>query len=429
MDIVLFEDAGFADLLPLTFWRATFELRCGCGSLLDHARARYPNARFTLFTRPELADVVMARTSLPVNTAPQSDTLLLINGRLLLREPLPDTTDSGVCRAGDTVLWAVVHGPAARMLNADACLDPKKLSAVLSSLPRTRPASDYPTAITYPWDLINNNADMIVHAWRRLSVRGIEGQVYDGAHIVEPQNVCIGRGSRIKPSVVLDAEDGPIVIGEHVTIQPNATVLGPCFIGDGSLIQTGASLRGGTSIGRVCKIGGEIEGSILHGYSNKQHDGFLGHAYVAEHCNLAADTVNSDLKNTYGPVRVPINGVCVDSGQMFVGVTLGDHAKTGIGQLFPTGSVVGFASSVATSGLAPKFVPSFRWLTDETNEPYDVERCLAVARTVMARRRLQMSEAEERLFRRLPAIAKHYERVLPETELPTFADVPASGRG
>ncbi len=422
MNIIVFEDEGFANLLPLTYWRATFELRCGCGSLLEHLRARYPDARVTLFVRPELAPVVAQRTGLPVNVAPAVDDVLLVNGRLLLREPLGDLQVPAVHMTSDALLWAVVRGPAVRMLTTEVFLSERQLSACLAGLPRIVAAADYPTLIRYPWDLINNNADMIVHAWRRLGIRGIEGRVYGGAHIVDHAHVCVGRGSRIKPGAVLDAEDGPIVVGEDVTIQPNATILGPCFVGDGSLIQTGASIRGGTSVGRVCKIGGEIEGSILHGYSNKQHDGFLGHAYVAEFVNLAADTVNSDLKNTYGPVRVPINGVCVDSGQVFVGLTIGDHSKTGIGQLFPTGSVVGFGTSVATSGLAPKFVPSFRWLTDETDEPYDVERCLAVARTVMGRRKLTLSEAEERLFRQLPAIARRYEHVPAETEIPTYAD-------
>ncbi len=411
MNIVLFEDAGFVNLLPLVYWRAAFELRCGCGSLLEHVRARYPDAAVTLFVRPELRAVVAQRTGLPVNAASGHEDVLFLNGRLLLREPLGDVRAATACLAGETLLWLDARGALARHLTPETLLDPAKTRAALAGVTTSECGDGGPALINYPWDLVRHNADMIAHAWRRLGSRGIEGKVYGGAHILEHGHVTIGPGSSIKPGAVLDAEDGPIIIGENVTIQPNAVIQGPCFIGDGSVVQTGVSVRGGTSIGRVCKIGGEIEGSILHGYSNKQHDGFLGHAYVAEFVNLAADTVNSDLKNTYGSVRVPINGTCIDSGRMFVGVTIGDHAKTGIGQLFPTGGVVGFGSSVATSGLAPKWVPSFRWLTDDANEPYDVERCLAVARTVMARRKLTMTEAEEALFRSLPEIARRYERL------------------
>jgi UDP-N-acetylglucosamine diphosphorylase/glucosamine-1-phosphate N-acetyltransferase len=425
MHIVLFEDAGFVNLLPLAYWRAVFELRCGCGSLLDHVRARYPEADITLFVRPELKAVVADRTRLPVNVPPAADDVFYLNGRVLLREALSDVQAPAACWAGDAVLWADVRGPAAHQITWQTFLDPAQTGGALASLPRLVATAEHPALIAYPWDLVHHNTDMIVHAWRRLGSRGIEGKIYGGAHILEHAHVCVGRGSRIKPGAVLDAEDGPIIIGENVTIQPNATIQGPCCIGDGSIVQTGVSVRGGTSIGRVCKIGGEIEGSIIHGYSNKQHDGFLGHAYIGEFVNLAADTVNSDLKNTYGPIRVPINGVCIDSGHTFVGVTIGDHSKTGIGQLFPTGAVVGFGSSVATSGLAPKWVPSFRWLTDEANESYDVERCLAVAKIVMARRKLMLSEAEEELFRRLPEIARRYERTPGEGTPEALAEVRA----
>ena len=211
---------------------------------------------------------------------------------------------------------------------------------------------------------------------------------------------------------MLDAEHGPIFISEDVTVSANASLEGPCYIGSGSLIQPGAVLRDGMSIGPRCKVGGELESSILHGFSNKQHDGFLGHSYVAEWVNLAADTVNSDLKNTYGTIRVPINGVEVESGLMFVGLTMGDHSKTGIGQMFPTGSVVGFGCNVATCEFAPRFVPSFTWLTPKGAEPYDVERCLGVARRVMARRQVELTKAHEGLFRSVATWAGRWERPL-----------------
>ena len=127
--------------------------------------------------------------------------------------------------------------------------------------------------------------------------------------------------------------------------------------------------------------------------------------------SLAADTVTSDLKQTYGSVRVPINGREVDSGEMFVGVTMGDHAKTGITQGFATGAVVGFGSMVATSTYPPRFVPSFVWQTDQPVQPYDPVKCLAVARKVMARRNQSLSAAGEELFLQIPALARRYEKI------------------
>ena len=182
-----------------------------------------------------------------------------------------------------------------------------------------------------------------------------------------------------------------------MTIGPHVTITGPCYIGDRCLIQPGAIIAG-SSIGPVCKIGGEVEASVFQGYSNKQHDGFLGHSYIGQWVNIGADTITSDLKNTYGSVRVPINGRLVDSAEMFVGSIIGDHTKTGINVGLPTGCVIGFASNVFVSRYVPQFVPSFSWLVDDGLQTNDPKRALAVARKVMARRQQQLTKVEEGLF-------------------------------
>ena len=165
-------------------------------------------------------------------------------------------------------------------------------------------------------------------------------------------------------------------------------------------------VREGTSLGPVCKIGGEIECSIIHGYSNKQHTGFLGHAYVGEWVNLGAGCTNSDLKNTYGSVRVPINGKEVDSGETFVGMLVGDHS---INTSFATGAVMGTCCNVFLSSYPSKFIPSFSWYTDKGLAKYDAQRGIAVARKVMARRKKDMTPALEKLFVSLPGIARTHE--------------------
>ena len=142
---------------------------------------------------------------------------------------------------------------------------------------------------------------------------------------------------------------------------------------------------------------------------NKQHDGFLGHSFVAEWVNLGADTITSDLKNTYGTIRVFINGVGVESGQHFVGATIGDHSKTGIGTILPTGCVIGVASNVFTQTTTPKFVPSFAWLTDAGMTSYRLEKAVHIARVVMMRRDAHLSEAEVQLLRRTAEAACEIE--------------------
>ncbi|MHC4093362.1 MAG: hypothetical protein ACYSVY_24340, partial [Planctomycetota bacterium] len=200
---------------------------------------------------------------------------------------------------------------------------------------------------------------------------------------------------------------------EGARICPHAYVAGPAYIGPGSTVNPQAYIHGGTSIGPICRVGGEIDGCIITGYSNKQHDGFLGHSYVGSWVNLGAGTVNSDLKNTYGPVRVSLNGRQVDTGLTFFGSIIADHVKTGIQQTLPTGAVIGFGSMAACSRILPKFVPSFSWLTDAGLTEAAANRMLATARKVMLRRDVTCSEAEATLFLEVVRRAQQYETAEP----------------
>jgi UDP-N-acetylglucosamine diphosphorylase/glucosamine-1-phosphate N-acetyltransferase len=358
--------------------------------------------KICLCCRQTIADIVSDRFAYSVNTPPDADQVLLINSRLLLTSKIK-------FHGGPAVQW---HGEDPVVIQVDRGMLDRLAPGVLEDnvacqrLLAEVPEHEFiakPRLIRYPWDLINANAEMLHYGWKQFGGRGeLQGRVCDGVHILNEKAVHLGSDSTIKPGTVLDAEEGPIFIGERVTIGPNATLIGPCYVGDGCMIRPNATIGEGTTIGPRCKVGGEIEGSIFQGYANKQHEGFLGHSYVAEWVNLGAGTFNSDLKNTYGTVRVPVNGIEVDSGQMFVGLTIGDHSKTGIGQMFPTGAVVGFGCNVANGALAPKYVPSFTWLTNKGASPYDLDRCIAVAKRVMARRDVVMSKAEEARFRVLP---------------------------
>jgi UDP-N-acetylglucosamine diphosphorylase/glucosamine-1-phosphate N-acetyltransferase len=406
--LVLFEDEGYRHLLPLTYWRASFELRTGYSSLLDHICSCADQEQALLYCRAGLAAVVAERLGLRVNESPGQGPVLFVNGRLLGVETFKSGPTPSVQWMDGIPLVIQADTALAARLTPDVLLDPAATHQILAGVSEFR-FIESPRVIRYPWDLVHANADMLVRGWRRIDNQQLAGRICNGAHLLNPLAIHVGNDSVVKPGAVLDAEPGPIFIGENVTISANASIEGPCYIGDGSIIQPATRLRGNISIGRRCKIGGELEASIIHGFSNKQHDGFLGHSYVAEWVNLAGDTVSSDLKNTYGTIRVPINGVLVESGQMFVGLTIGDHSKTGIGQLFPTGAIVGFGCNVATAGFAPQFVPSFSWLTFKGNARWETQRCLEVARRVMARRNVQMTPALEALFLSIPGQAGQFE--------------------
>ncbi|MBK9120253.1 MAG: hypothetical protein IPM18_11720 [Phycisphaerales bacterium] len=400
----VFEDAGYAQLLPLTWLRASCELLCGCDTLLEKLRAAVPGPLARLWVRPDLAPVVARR--LPMEPPDASAPWCLWNARALVSAPVAVPAPGVVWVAQGEVVAAGVAGAAISQLDGEVFTRPDRLAAWCETLrPEAPPAGV--ALLRYPWELVQANATELR---RQAAQFAVATSVPNGVHLVNPAEIRLAPTARIKPGAVLDAEDGPIIVGEGALIESLAVVQGPCFIGPRTIVRPGAVLRGGTSLGPVCRVGGEVEGSILLGYSNKQHDGFLGHSYVAQWVNLGADTVTSDLKNTYGTIRVFLNGQGVESGQRFIGSTIGDHSKTGIGTLLPTGCVVGVAANVFTAGRVPKFVPSFAWLTDEGLMPYRVDKAVEVARTVMGRRQVELDVVEAGLLKRVASEARHVER-------------------
>lgn len=403
--IIVYEDHGWRKLLPLCYIRPAFGLVCGMETFLGRVRSLLAgrSTALSVWCRAYLAEFVGEQTALPVNQPLGDGGALLLNGRAVW-SALPDARPAEgawVGVAGPHVRIACIRADAAlaQKLTPDVLQDEVWLRTVLADVPR-RDVGEQARVLDHTWEIVLAQKETLAIDWRRLpeeSRTAKLGRVYDGSHVLAPENVHIGEGTRVKPCVVIDAEDGPVYIGRDVRIQPHSYIQGPCVIGDGTLIQPGATVGDGSYIGPVCKVGGEIEACIIQGYSNKQHDGFMGHSYVGSWVNIAADCISSDLKNTYGTVRVPVNGYEVESGEMFVGCVIGDHSKLGINVSIPTGAVIGFCSSVFNN-RSPKFVNSFTWMQGRGFERYDPQRALAVTRKVMARRKIAMSPAEEKVF-------------------------------
>ena len=401
-NVVLFEDCGWTRLLPLVYTRGVFQLTCGMTPLWETARRASVGCEFGVWMRDVLAELTREQLELPVNQPTAGDTLFL-NGRARWRRLPDDRRDVPAGRGWvgtvkeDRLACVVASAELSRELSPTVLLDETRTNEALEGLPRVD-VSDAAELLDWPWQFVHANPGALLEDWRALGeTLDNGGRVDEGAYLLNREAIRIGSGSRLKPCVVVDAGPGPVVIGRNVTIQPHCYVEGPAYIGDGTLLQPGAVIRGGVTIGPVCKVGGEVEGSVLIGYSNKQHDGFLGHGYIGSFVNIAADCINSDLKNTYGTVRVPINGRNVETGLHFVGLTVGDHSKAGINVSFPTGAVIGFCSSIV-GARCPKFVPSFSWIESGSWQRYDGARGLAIAKTVMGRRQLTMTPAEERVF-------------------------------
>jgi UDP-N-acetylglucosamine diphosphorylase/glucosamine-1-phosphate N-acetyltransferase len=397
-NLCIFEDEHCNRLYPLTLTRPTFDLRCGISLLREKIARRFPESRLHLFCRDYLAEVVREATpGVPVNQPP-TENCLFLNGRFILGEKLP-------APASQNLVWKKDGEVAAAWISGNrlSALAKIKDGIIPTSWFEGLPVEEIDgTFIRYPWDLVHHNPEQIKKDFAFFNRGGqILGKIYPNVTLLDEKNIYIAAGAKIKPGVVLDAEDGPIYIDEGATIMANASLQGPLFVGAKSAIKMGAKIYEGTSIGEVCKIGGEVEESIIHSYSNKQHEGFLGHAYLGQWVNLGADTNNSDLKNNYGTVKVYVDGEMVDSGSLFVGLTMGDHAKCGINTMFNTGTVVGVMSNVFGAGYPDKFIPSFTWGGIESMETYEIDKALEVTRRVMARRKMALSAAQEKMLRQV----------------------------
>jgi len=200
----------------------------------------------------------------------------------------------------------------------------------------------------------------------------------------------------VEPGAVLDVRAGPIWLETGSDVRAFTRLAGPAHIGRGTTLLGGAVSA--VSIGPMCRIHGEVEESIILGYANKAHDGYLGHSYVGAWVNLGALTTNSDLKNNYGPVRVWTPAGEVEAGAIKLGCMLGDHVKTGIGTLLNTGTVVGAGSSIVGPGMPPKYVPPFTWGTGAEAAEYELEKFLTVAETVMRRRDVTLTAKQRALL-------------------------------
>jgi UDP-N-acetylglucosamine diphosphorylase/glucosamine-1-phosphate N-acetyltransferase len=262
--------------------------------------------------------------------------------------------------------------------------------------------------LSFPWQIIEENARVIEDDFQKSPFRGQseEAVVYPGARMVGEENILVGEGVIVKPGVVLDASSGPVVINDGTMVMANAVIVGPAYIGKSCLVKPGAKILEGTSIGDVCKVGGEIGDTIFASYSNKQHDGFLGHSYVGEWVNIGAGCNNSDLKNNYSAVRMWCAGMARETGRQFLGLVMGDHTKVGIGALIGSGTAVGFNCNIYGSDAPPRFVPSFSWGRGEELSEYEIEKAMLTAQVVMDRRDVKFTDAHRQVFQKIFELSK-----------------------
>ncbi len=249
--------------------------------------------------------------------------------------------------------------------------------------------------INHIYDLFNNNGGHIRFDVTLLNPVST-GKINDPHTLLYgKENIFVGKDIRIKAGI-LDAETGPVWIGNNVTIQPGSIITGPVAILDGSIISSGSNIRPNTTVGPGCKVGGEVSQVVFQGNSNKSHDGFLGSSVIGEWCNFGAGSNNSNLKNNYGSVKLWDYGKkdYADTGLQYCGLIMADHTKCGINTMFNTGTIAGVSANIFGAGYMPKFIPSFSWGGQKGFETYAFTKAIQTAQAVMERRSATILESD-----------------------------------
>lgn len=273
---------------------------------------------------------------------------------------------------------------------------------------------DYnPVKLNYPWDIFSMN-DIAIKFDYDLITKGRKSlPIPEGTHVIGANQIFIEKGAKVTFATI-NAEDGPVYIGEHAEIMEGANIRGPFAIGEHSVVKMGAKIYGATTIGKYSKVGGELNNTVFFGYSNKAHDGFIGHSVIAEWCNFGADTNVSNLKNTYEHIRIwnYAENSFIDTGQQFIGLIMGDHSKTSINTMINTGTSIGVNVNLFGTGFPRTFIPSFSWGGSAGFSNYQVDKALDVAERMMQRRNVNLTAAEKKILKSVYEISFAHRRNL-----------------
>ncbi|MBV7268629.1 GlmU family protein [Winogradskyella luteola] len=265
--------------------------------------------------------------------------------------------------------------------------------------------------IEHTWDIFSKNGDAIKDDFLLITKDRKSEPIPATINTINPEHIFIEKGATLN-FATLNASFGPIYIGRDAEIMEGSVVRGPLALCNNATLKLGTKIYGPTTVGPHSKVGGEVNNSVLFGYSNKGHDGFLGNSVLGEWCNLGADTNNSNLKNNYAEVRLwdYQTGGFAKTGLQFCGLMMGDHSKCGINTMFNTGTVVGVSANIFGSGFPRNFVPSFSWGGSKGFVTYKTNKAFEVAEVVMARRKEEFTDKDKAILEHVFEETKQYRR-------------------
>ena len=365
MKLNLFESESIANLYPLTLTRPAADLRVGILTIAEKWQKHLGASAFGFETRDHLSQ----KFTLLENPD------LYINGHLLPNKPLVESIS--------------------KLTDGQALYHNKVLLAAKGHIAHNIEFSGDISLIERPYHIFKLNHQEILADYELITAGRTSANISNSNTVFGKHTVFLEEGASME-CATLNTNDGPIYIGKNAEIMEGSIVRGPLAMCEGAKLKLGTKVYGATTLGPYCNVGGEVNNIVMHGYSNKGHDGFLGNAVLGEWCNIGADTNCSNLKNTYDEVKVwnYATSKFERSGQQFCGLIMGDHSKCGINTMFNTGTVVGVACNLFGAGFPRQFVPDFSWGGASGFVPHQMPAVEKTAQLVMVRRSKEFNEVE-----------------------------------
>ena len=378
MNYILFDGSVRNSLLPFTFTRPVADIRIGILSIREKWE-KYLGYTTTTITE-EYLEVKYPMVELEEN--------VLINASYLptksLVEQVRNLSENQAIFKGEEVI---------AFFTSDTQED------VDFTLYKQIECSGDVLQLKNTWDIFSLNDKAIEADFDLITQGRTSAPIPEGVHAINKENIFIEEGATISFSS-LNASKGPIYIGKDAEIMEGCLVRGPFAMCEHSVLKMGAKVYGATTLGPFCKVGGEVNNSVLFGFSSKGHEGFLGNSVLGEWCNVGADTNTSNLKNNYAEVKLwdYHKERFTNTGLQFCGLMMGDHSKCGINTMFNTGTVIGVSANIFGSGFPRNFIPSFSWGGAAGFTTYQLNKVIEVAKVVMKRRELEWSEIDEKIL-------------------------------
>lgn len=390
---ILFDDDAWQNLLPLTFTRPVCEIRIGILTIKDKWE-KHLNTSVSYLTQEYLSEKFSQKAG---------NDNVYINGSILPDKKLAEAVkslSSGTCLKYENVMIAF-------------CVSTSLSALSYNDLQFTRTVNYTGEIfkINYPWNIFEKNGEALKSDFDLLTQGRKSQPLSDTNKVAGAENIFLEEGAKVEFSI-LNATSGPIYVGNDAEIMEGSIVRGSLALCEHSAVKMGAKIYGPTTIGPHSKVGGEVNNSVIFGYSNKAHDGFLGNSVLGEWCNLGADTNNSNLKNNYEKVKLwsYVDERFISTGLQFCGLIMGDHSKSGINTMFNTGTVVGVSSNIFGDGFPRNFIPSFSWGGAQGFMVYKLDNAFKTASVVYDRRGLVLPEHDKKILSHIFSMDEKYRR-------------------